>query len=112
MVICVPVNPDDTVDPRWGRAARVAVAEVVDGAIESWRVLDVGWDRLHDEGTEGGHHARVATFLRDHGVNVVVADHMGEPMLQMLARLGIEVRLGARGAARAAVLGGGSAETG
>jgi predicted Fe-Mo cluster-binding NifX family protein len=109
VVVCVPVDLDEAVDPRWGRAARVAIAELADGTIETWREHEVGWDRLHDDGTEGGHHARVATFLRDHGVEVVVANHMGEPMLQMLARMGIEVRLGARGNARAAVLGGGPA---
>ncbi len=55
-------------------------------------------------GSEGGHHARVARFLLEHGTEVVVADHMGDPMLHMLAEMGVEVRLGASGDARAAVL--------
>ncbi len=108
MRVCVPVDDDGRIDPSWGRAGRVAVVDVRDGAIHSWREFEVGWDRLHDEGTEGGHHARVATFLRDNAVEVVVAHHMGPPMLQMLARMGIEVRPGATGDARNAVLGGGS----
>jgi predicted Fe-Mo cluster-binding NifX family protein len=34
----------------------------------------------------------------------VVAHHMGDPMLQMLAAMGVQVRLGASGDARGAVL--------
>jgi predicted Fe-Mo cluster-binding NifX family protein len=104
MIVCLPVTTDDRIDPRWGRAARLAVADVRDGAIVAWNEYQVGWDVLHDAGTEGGHHARVATFLQAHGVETVVADHMGEPMLRMLHQLGIAVRLGASGEAhRAAV---------
>ena len=104
MIVCVPVTPDGEVDPRWGRAARVVVASVADGSVTAWDEHDVAWDVLHDVGTEGGHHARVATFLRDHGVEVVVAGHMGPPMAQMLARMQILARVGAHGDARAAVV--------
>jgi predicted Fe-Mo cluster-binding NifX family protein len=104
MIVCVPVSQDGAIDPRWGRAARVAVADVHDGTIASWEELDVGWDVLHDAGTEGGHHARVATFLRSHGVQAVVAGHMGDPMVQMLRRMGIRVSLGAGGPAPGAVV--------
>ncbi len=103
MIVCVPVTPDGQVDPRWGRAARVAVARVDDGRITAWAEHDVAWDVLHDVGTEGGHHARVATFLRGQGVEVVVAGHMGPPMAQMLASMRILARLGAEGDAREAV---------
>ena len=103
MIVCVPVTPDGQVDPRWGRATRVAVARVDGGGIVSWEEHDVAWDALHDVGTEGGHHARVATFLRDHGVEVVVAGHMGPPMAQMLAQMRILARTGAQGDARTAV---------
>jgi len=101
--VCVPVAPDGTIDPRWGRAARVAVARLEGGRIAAWDEHDVSWDVLHDVGTEGGHHARVATFLRDHGVEVVVAGHMGPPMVQMLGQMQILARLGSAGEARAAV---------
>ena len=104
MIVCVPVTPTGEIDPRWGRAARVAVADARDGAVTSWEEIEVGWDGLHDMGSEGGHHARVARFLLEHGAEVVVADHMGDPMLHMLAEMGVEVRLGAGGDARAAVL--------
>ena len=104
MIACIPVAPDGTVGNGWGRAARVAVARIEAGTITAWDEHDVGWDVLHDEGTEGGHHARIARFLSDHGVQVVVAGHMGPPMVQMLGRMGIAVRLDAEGDARAAVL--------
>jgi predicted Fe-Mo cluster-binding NifX family protein len=104
VIVCVPVTPDGEIDPRWGRAARVAIAKIEAGQITAWTEHDVAWDSLHDVGTEGGHHARVATFLRDNGVEVVVAGHMGPPMAQMLAKMRILARTGAQGDARVAVL--------
>ena len=97
VIVCIPVDPSGSVDPRWGRAARVAVADVHDGRVGSWEEFDVGWDRLHDATGEGSHHARVARFLRAHGVELVLAHHMGEPMRDMLEQMGIGVVLGASG---------------
>ena len=57
----------------------------------------------HDEGAPGSHHARVARFIQDNAITAVVADHMGEPMQNMLTKLGVEVQLGASGSARVAV---------
>jgi predicted Fe-Mo cluster-binding NifX family protein len=104
MVICVPVTIDGQVDPRWGRAARVAVAEVRGGAVVAWQEFDVAWDRLHDQTAGGGHHARVARFLRGAKVETVVASHMGGEMAHMLDRMGIRVSLGNGGDARLAVM--------
>ena len=104
MIICVPVTSAGEIDPRWGRAARVAVVEVQDGELVRWEEFEVAWDQLHDAATEGGHHARVARFLEDQRIEVVVANHMGEPMVQMLDRMGMEVQLGASGDAGRAVL--------
>jgi predicted Fe-Mo cluster-binding NifX family protein len=98
------VTTTGEVDPRWGRAGRVAVAEVVGGKVRRWDEYDVAWDRLHDEGAEGGHHARVARFVQEHRASVVVAHHMGDPMLQMLRQIDIGVRLGVSGDARLAVV--------
>lgn len=103
VIVCVPVGTDGLVDPRWGRAARVAIASVQGGAISEWRELDVGWDVLHDSSGEGSHHARIARFLRDHEVDTVVANHMGAGMSRMLERMGVTARLGASGDARRAV---------
>lgn len=104
MILCTPISVHGDVGHSWGRAPRVAVAHVDSGAITSWQLLDVGWDSLHDEGSEGSHHARVARFLRDNKVDVVVASHMGAPMANMIGKLGIRLVLGADGDARVAVL--------
>jgi len=104
MIVCVPVGGDGAVDPRWGRAARVALATVEDGGISDWHEVEVEWDVLHDTGGEGAHHARVARFLRGNHVDVVVAEHMGGGMARMLDTMGVTVRLGAAGDARVAVL--------
>lgn len=103
-IVCVPVQPDGHLDPRWGKAAQVAIARVDGGVVASWQVITVGWDALHDTGTEGGHHARVARFLAEHNVGAVVANHMGPPMQHMLEQMGLAVHLGAAGDARQATL--------
>ena len=104
MIVCVPVTSDGVVDPRWGRADRVALAETEGGEINGWREVQVGWDVLHDSGTPATHHARVARFLKAQHVEAVVADHMGPPMQDMLVRMHIRVLLGAGGDAREAVM--------
>jgi predicted Fe-Mo cluster-binding NifX family protein len=104
MIVCVPVTSTGEIDPRWGRAARVAVVEVEGGQLLRWDEHEVGWDQLHDAGTGVGHHARVARFLAEQRVEIVVAHHMGDPMVQMLDQMGLEVHLGASGNAGRAVL--------
>lgn len=103
MTVCVPVTADGMIDPRWGRADRVAVASTDGGRIVSWDEIQVSWGVLHDQGAEGLHHARVVTFLREHGVQTVIAAHMGDGMKHTLAKLGVRVELGQTGDARAAV---------
>lgn len=108
MIVCVNIVDGDQVGGGWGRAARVAVAEVSGETVSSWRVYDVAWDRLHDEGPEGSHHARIVRFLREHGAQVVVTGHMGPGMQHTLAKLGVAVHLGVVGDARAAALAAGA----
>ena len=103
MIVCAPVTGEGLIDPRWGRADRVAVADVVDGEIVRWLEVEVSWSRLHDEGTPGSHHARVVTFLRDHHVEAVLANHVGDGMVRTLDAMGLPLHLGAAGDARAAV---------
>jgi len=105
MVVCVPVTREGQVGHGWGRAERVAIADVRGGEITKWEEFDVGWGSEHDAGPEGQHHARIATFLQEHKVEAVVADHMGPPMEQMLSRMKLAVYLGASGRAREAVVG-------
>jgi predicted Fe-Mo cluster-binding NifX family protein len=103
MIVCIPVTGEGMVDPRWGRADWVALADVVDGEIVGWQAVEVSWSRLHDQGTPGSHHARVVTFLREHRVEAVVANHVGDCMTRLLDTLGLPVHLGPTGDARAAV---------
>jgi predicted Fe-Mo cluster-binding NifX family protein len=104
VTVCIPITADRQVAGSWGRAERIAVVTVADDRPVEWVEHDVAWDRLHDEGTEGAHHARVARFLREQRVDVVVAAHMGPPMQNMIGKLGIRSLLGGRGDATAAVL--------
>jgi predicted Fe-Mo cluster-binding NifX family protein len=103
---CVPVTPDGEIADGWGRTRTMALATVADGRVVSWTTVDVAWDASHDSGTEGSHHARVVRFVQDNRVTVAVAHHMGQPMQNMLTKLGVDVRLGAAGDARTAVLSG------
>jgi predicted Fe-Mo cluster-binding NifX family protein len=100
MMVAVPVANDGQVDPRWGRAHRVALARLEGGEVVDWSEHEVAWDELHDSSTEGSHHARIARFLLDHHVDAVVAGHMGPPMMRMLDTMGVQVHLGAAGSAR------------
>lgn len=104
MIIAIPVDSADQVAHGWGRAPRIALATVTDGAITRWDVQDVGWDVAHDEGTEGSHHARVVRFLRENAVELVVAEHMGDGMVRTLGSMHLPVVLGAAGDARGSVL--------
>lgn len=104
MIVAVPVTPEGQLDRRWGKADQVAVANVVDGAIESWEIHDTNWHRLHDTSHHGAHHARVVRFLRDNNVEAVVIDHAGAPMLNTMQKMGIKIVLDASGPAREAAL--------
>lgn len=91
MKLCVPVTADGQVDLRWGRAERVAIADIADDEIRDWQEFAVGWGALHDMGTEGAHHARVARFLRDNLVEAIAVHHVGPGMQRMLASMGVQV---------------------
>jgi len=104
MIVCATVTDDGQVGGGWGKARRVALATVADGAISDWQEIDVRWDVAHDEGTEGSHHARIARFLIDNHVDVVVAGHMGPPMANTLGKMKIRTVLGVGGDARDVVL--------
>ena len=104
MILMTPVTEDGRTDARFGRAHFVAVAEVNNGVLGRWDVHEVDWDGLHDAGTHGSHHARVISFLREQGVEAVVAPHMGEGMARMLDSAGLPVLPASPGDAKASVL--------
>ncbi|HEX5828159.1 MAG TPA: NifB/NifX family molybdenum-iron cluster-binding protein [Candidatus Limnocylindrales bacterium] len=97
MKVCVTLLPDGTAGGGFGRAPRVGVATVEEGSVTAWEEHEVRWDELHDEGTEGAHHARIARFLLDNGVGAVAAGHIGPPMQHQLGKMGISFLLGADG---------------
>lgn len=103
MIVFSTLGPNGTVGGGLGRASRVAIASVAGGRIDSWEEHEVGWDRLHDEGAEGAHHARIVRFLREHGVEVVVARGIGPGMQRTLGSMGVRSVLGVEGDAREAV---------
>lgn len=104
MIIAAPIDGDGNIGHSWGRARTVVVATVTDGKITRWEPHDVGWDVLHDERSEGSHHARVITFLRHHEVQTVLVHQVGEGMRRMLTSAGIDLRDGVYGNARMAIL--------
>ena len=104
MIIAVPVEPNGLVGHTWGRAPVVAVASVVDGQLETWDAFDVGWDISHGSGTHGSHHARVVGFLREHAIDVVAVDHVGDGMRRTLQSMGVTLVDGVAGTAREAVV--------
>lgn len=108
MKVCVPITTGGQVDPRWGRAERVAVAEVSGSQVSDWQEFAVGWGTLHDQGTEGSHHARVARFLLDNKVQAVAVAHVGAGMQRMLDSMAIRVVAGLSGDARSAARSAGS----
>ena len=107
MIIAVNID-GDVVGGGLGRAQTIAVAEVKDGQIVSWQEEPVRWDLAHEQVesgavTGGSHHARIVSFLREHKVDVVVAGHVGPPMMHTLELLGVRV-VTTTGSARQAVL--------
>jgi predicted Fe-Mo cluster-binding NifX family protein len=102
--VLVTIRPDGTVAPGLGRAPLVAVATVTDGTLTDWQEPAVGWDAAHDEGTEGSHHARIAKFLREHEVDVVVTGRAGAGMVRMLGTMGVRLVMDVEGDARASAV--------
>ena len=100
MRVCVPITADGRVEPRWGRADRVAVADMTNGEIGDWQEFSVAWGMLHDQESEDAHHARVARFLRNHQVQAIAVHHVGPGMQRMLDSMQIRVVAGLDGNAR------------
>ena len=48
MIVCLPVTADGQMGQSWGRADRVAIAEVGELGISNWEEFEVGLDKTHD----------------------------------------------------------------
>jgi predicted Fe-Mo cluster-binding NifX family protein len=104
VIVATALAPDGTIGQAWGKADIIAVARVADGQLLDWQEHRVGWGRSHDQGTHGSHHARVVTFLREHGVEMVLAHHVGDGMRRMLGSMGVVLLEEAGGDARSAMV--------
>jgi predicted Fe-Mo cluster-binding NifX family protein len=102
MKVCIPITGAGRVDHRFGRAQRLAVATVENGDVTDWSEFDVAWDVLREQGSDGSHHARVAGFVRDHQIEVVLVDHVGPGMQRMLTTMGVRIQAPVGEDARAA----------
>jgi predicted Fe-Mo cluster-binding NifX family protein len=83
MFACVAVTDEGLVDPRWRRTEWTVTAKVEGDTKVSWEEFAVSWGTLRHSGSERAHHARVGRFLRQQGVDTVVAGHVGENMRLM-----------------------------
>ena len=104
MNIATPVTATGQSAAAWGKAHWIGVATVEDGAVTAWQVREVAWDVSHDEGTHGSHHARIVRFLKEHDIAVVVVDHMGPGMVQVMETMKIPLLPASPGDAKASIL--------
>jgi hypothetical protein len=104
MKVCVAITADGEVDPGWGWADRVAVADVIGGQIRGWQEFAVSWGALHDQGTEGaimpGSHGSCGTTRSRRSPPSM----WGRGMERMLGSMAIGVVAGVSGDARKAAL--------
>lgn len=104
MKIAVTLAADSDTLTGLGRAPRIAVAETASGEIVSWNVQTVAWDIAHDQGPEGSHHARIVTFMRELGIEAVLAAHVGPGMVAVLDKMGLAILQPSTNDARQALL--------
>ncbi len=104
MRIATPVDANGQTGSHWGRSHWVAVSEVVDGSIESWDVIEVGWDTSRQSGSHAQHHANVARFLKEHQIEAMVVMMVGGGMRKMMDTMGIRELRASEGDAKASVL--------
>jgi predicted DNA-binding protein (UPF0251 family)/predicted Fe-Mo cluster-binding NifX family protein len=94
MIVAVPYLGGD-VNPHFGSTQVFLVAEASAGAIERTSIFEV-------QGMQHNH-AGIAGFLKEQGVETILAGGMGAPMQQALRRAGFKVYCGVSGPAIQAV---------
>jgi predicted Fe-Mo cluster-binding NifX family protein/predicted DNA-binding protein (UPF0251 family) len=94
MIVAVPYLQGN-VNAHFGSTQAFMVAEGVDGKLEKTTVFEV-------QGMQHNH-SGIAGFLKEQGVEVILAGGMGGPMQQALKMQGFELYCGVQGPAIAAV---------
>jgi predicted DNA-binding protein (UPF0251 family)/predicted Fe-Mo cluster-binding NifX family protein len=94
MVIAVPYLEGD-VNAHFGSTQAFLVAEAVDGKVERTSIFEV-------QGMQHNH-SGIAGFLKDQGVEIILAGGMGAPMQQALKLQGFSLYCGVTGPALEAV---------
>jgi predicted DNA-binding protein (UPF0251 family)/predicted Fe-Mo cluster-binding NifX family protein len=94
MIVAVPYLRGD-VNAHFGSTQAFLIAEALDGKVERTSVFEV-------QGMQHNH-AGIAGFLKEQGVEVILAGGMGAPMQQALKMQGFDLYCGVTGPAVAAV---------
>ena len=94
MIVAVPYL-EGNVNAHFGSTQAFLIAEAVDGKVEQTSVFEV-------QGMQHNH-SGIAGFLKEQGVEVILAGGMGAPMQQALKMQGFELYCGVSGPAVAAV---------
>lgn len=102
------------VNPHFGRADQMALADVEGVKITQWKVVDTPFANMHRDhdhhGGSGGHtpnpshQSTIKQFLLDHDVDVVFVGHAGPGLQKVKDETKMNVVTGAQGDAREAVM--------
>lgn len=112
MRIAVAVLPNGMVNAHFGRASKMALADVENGAITKWEEIDAPFAEMHgDHHHHHGaghqpsptHQSTIKNFLVEQNVNVVLVHHAGPGLQKVKDDTDIEIVAGAQGNAREAV---------
>ncbi len=94
MIVAVPYL-EGNINAHFGSTQAFLIAEAVDGAVERTAVFEV-------QGMQHNH-SGIAGFLKEQGVEVILAGGMGPPMQQALKMQGFELYCGVSGPAVPAI---------
>ena len=94
MIVAVPYLQGN-VNAHFGSTQEFLIAEVIDGKVQRTSVFAI-------QGMQHSH-AGIAGFLKDQGVEVILAGGMGAPMQQALKQMGFTLYCGVSGPALEAV---------
>ena len=94
MIIAIPYL-EGNVNAHFGSTDAFLIAETADGELESSSIYEL-------QGMQHNH-GGIASFLKEQGVEVIIAGGMGSPMQAALKHAGFELYCGVGGPALAAI---------